>query len=154
MLVLALVAIWRRPDRDGGQRRRRANDAATWLASLWLVGIWLTTFTGETAPFDIGLAVLMLVLASLDLRALVDHLLRPTAETSRTTARPIAVVAIERGLRVAIVLAAVFVIAHSLYPDLTALAATNTPETRIARGVFSVLVIRLAADFVWQVSRA
>ena len=45
-------------------------------------------------------------------------------------------------------------IARSLGLDLTVLAVADATSTRIVRGALNVVVIGLAADFVWQVVRA
>ena len=70
LLGLALVALWRRPTLDGHRAAQRAYEGGTWLVSAYLVGVWLTAFTGETAPFDIGLILLLVILASFGLRSM------------------------------------------------------------------------------------
>ena len=117
-------------------------------------GVWLTAFSSETAPFDIGLVLLLVVLASFGLRRVVEHLLRSSGrEAADPTMRPLAVVAFHRGLRVAVFVGGALVVAYILDLDLTALAANDTAATRLARAVLDVVIVLLIADFVWQMAR-
>lgn len=154
VLVLALNVLWRRPAPDGNGMAQRSHEPATWLVSLALVAIWLTAFTGATAPFDVGIALLILMLANFGLRRAVDHLMRPASELPGAEARPVTVVAFERGLRILLVAGAALVVARALDLDLVALAANDTRAVRLTRGLIDVVVIALAADLVWGVARA
>jgi small-conductance mechanosensitive channel len=154
LLGLALVALWRRPTLDGHRTSHRAYEGSTWLVSAYFVGVWLTAFSSETAPFDIGLVLLLVVLASFGLRRVVEHLLRSSGrEAADPTMRPLAVVAFHRGLRGAVFVGGALVVAYILDLDLTALAANDTAATRLARAVLDVVIILLIADFVWQMAR-
>jgi small-conductance mechanosensitive channel len=153
--VLALVVIWRRPAADGTPRTRRAQDGIGWLLSFYLVGVWLTAFTGETAPFDIGVVLLLVTLATLAARKIVDHLLRPAGDPGTDTGgTPLAAVALDRGVRIALIFAGALAVAHSLGINLTDFAVTDTPAQRLTRGALNIVVIALAADFAWQIARA
>jgi hypothetical protein len=76
LLGLALTAVWRRPSFDGRTPTQRAQEGRRWLVSAYLVGVWLTVFSGETAPFDIGIVLLLVFLANFGLRLAVEHLLQ------------------------------------------------------------------------------
>ena len=157
VLLIALITLWRRPAPNGGRPVRRSHEPTTWFISFALVGIWLTAFTGKTAPFDVGLVLLILALSGLGLRRAVDHLMRPAGEERKDLepdARPVAVVAFERGVRIVLVVGATLVIARTLDLDLITLMATDTRSVRLARGLLDFVVIALAADFVWGVTRA
>jgi small-conductance mechanosensitive channel len=155
VLGLALVVIWRRPAADGTPRTRRAQDGIGWLLSFYLVGVWLTAFTGETAPFDIGVVLLLVTLATLAARKIVDHLLRPAGDPGTDTGgTPLAAVALDRGARIALIFAGALAVAHSLGINLTDFAVTDTPAQRLTRGALNIVVIALAADFAWQIARA
>jgi small-conductance mechanosensitive channel len=156
VLVLTLVALWRRPAFDGSRPSRRPHEGGTWLVSAYLVGVWLTAFTGATAPFDVGIVLLLVVLASIGLRLAVRHLLRQPSDGEATDAamRPLAVIAFQRGLRIALLLGGALVVTRILDLDLIALTANDTAATRLARGALDLLLIALAADFVWQMARA
>lgn len=153
LLGLALLALWRRPTLDGHGAAQRAYEGGAWLVSAYLVGVWLTAFTGETAPFDIGLILLLVILASFGLRSIVERLLRSSGEAADPTIRPLAVVAFHRGLRVALLVGGTLAVAYILDLDLTELAANDTVTTRLARAVLDVIIIVLVAHFVWQMTR-
>lgn len=154
LLSLALAALWRRPSFDGSFPTQRARDGWTWLISVYLVGVWLTVFTGETAPFDIGIVLLLVFLASFGLRLVVEQLLRTSdAEAAGRVRRPFAVVAFHRGLRIMLIAGGAIVVAHILDLDLTALAANDTVAMRTARALLDVIIIVLVADFIWQMAR-
>ena len=155
VLVLALVVIWRRPSRDGSSRLRPAHEVAGWLLTLYLVGVWLTAFTGETAPFYIGIVLLLVTLATLGARKIVGHILRPYGEAGAAPAStPLAVVTLDRGLRIAFILGGALVVARALGFDLTTIGASDTAAQRITRSAINITVIALVADFAWQVARA
>jgi small-conductance mechanosensitive channel len=154
LLGLAFVALWRRPTLEGGRAAQRASEGGTWLVSAYLVGVWFTVFTGETAPFDIGIVLLLVILGSFGLHRIVEHLLRTSeGEAAGPTTRPLAAVALHRGLRIALLVGGALVVAHILDLDLTALAANDTVATRLARTVLDIVIIVLVADFVWQMTR-
>lgn len=154
-LVLALAALWNRPGPDGGPRAARGRrDAAGWLVSVYLVGLWLTALAGAAAAFFVGVTAFVLVLGHHGLRRIVGHLLRPAAEGApEAGARPLAVVALQGALRIALVVGGALVIARILGIDLTTLTARGTPVERVARGALDLAIVVLGADFVWQVAR-
>lgn len=154
-LVLALAALWNRPGPDGGPRAARGRrDAAGWLVSVYLVGLWLTALAGAAAAFFVGVTAFVLVLGHGGLRRIVGHLLRPAAEGApEAGARPLAVVALQGALRIALVVGGAVVIARILGIDLTTLTARGTPVERVARGALDLAIVVLGADFVWQVAR-
>jgi small-conductance mechanosensitive channel len=116
--------------------------------------VWLTVFTGQTAPFDIGIVLLLTVLANMGLRLVIEHLVQPLQqETSESLSRPIAVVAFDRGLRIVLIGGGALFISHILGLNLVALMATDTPVMRVVRALVDVVIIVLLADFVWQTAR-
>jgi moderate conductance mechanosensitive channel len=154
LLGLTLVALWRRPGFDGSRPPHRVHEGATWLITLYLGGVWLTIFTGETAPFDIGLIALLVVLASVGLDLIVAHLLGgPPGEATDPKPRPVAVVTVHRGLRLALLAGGALAAAYILGLDLTSLAENDMVGTRLIRAGLDIVIIVLVADFVWEIGR-
>ena len=164
LLAVTLATIWGRPAADGRALVTGARDGLSWLLSIYLVSLWLSTVAGAAAPFS-GIVLLLLALANLGLRAAVQHLLvphEPDVDTSlaegggRSTiaARPIAVVALDRGLRIAFLVGAGLVVARIFDVDPAMLTASDTPTSRALRAILNVAVIALLTELAWQVARA
>ena len=61
---------------------------------------------------------------------------------------------LERGLRVALVIGALAILAWGWGIDIESLTANETMMNRFARGILSAVAIALIADFVWHVAKA
>ncbi len=158
LLGLALEVIWRHPTGEATPevtprrlgRRARAVLATilfvvTWaLWSLHLMpGFWLLLI-GSALPFLLSVS-----------RASVAHLLRPVEGATEDRGAPIlAAVALERGLRAALIILAALSLAYAWDIDLIQLTARDTVATRLIRGGLSAVVIILVADFLWRLARA
>jgi small-conductance mechanosensitive channel len=156
LLALALFILWRHPGRETGQVERRGQRPATWLFSLYFLTVWLLLFTGSPAAFYGGVVLILLPIAMRSTKLAVDHLLRPAeGEEGRATDVPaITAVALDRGLRAALLIGGAYLIAHVLGLDFGSLASTDTMASRFARGVINAVVILLVADFAWHLGRA
>ena len=154
LLVLALLAVWRQPGRDGTAATAPGR-LTRMLISLYLVGTWLLLLTGSDAPFYVAIVLLLLPIAIRGTHLAVEHLLRQHAGESGEGAVPsLLAVAIERGLRAALLIGAAFLVASILDLDLGELTSRETLGTRLARGAINVVIIGLLADLVWQMTRA
>src|SRR5262249_6233630 len=101
---------------------------------------------------SIGTALPMLLYVT---RISVAHLLRPVEGAAVDGGAPIlAAVALERGLRAALIILAALFLAYVWDIDLIQLTARDTVATRLIRGGLSAIVIILVADFVWRLARA
>jgi moderate conductance mechanosensitive channel len=60
----------------------------------------------------------------------------------------------ERGLRTALIVLAVLVLAWGWNIDVAHVAAQDTSITRLVAGVFTAIVILLVADLLWQILKA
>ena len=87
-------------------------------------------------------------------RVSVAHLLRPVEGAAEDSAPILAAVALERGLRAAIIILAALFLAYVWDIDLIQLTARDTFATRLIRGGLSAIVIVLVADFLWRLARA
>ncbi len=66
----------------------------------------------------------------------------------------LAAVFLERGLRAALIIGALALLAWGWGIDMESLAGRETMMTRIAHGALSAVAIALIADFIWHVAKA
>jgi moderate conductance mechanosensitive channel len=159
LLAIGIEIAWRRPQRvipdaiGPGSGNRRVVTAS--LLSLYFVLLWLLWVGSAMNLFWLAVVALALPLLIATTRRAVNHILRPpgtaTAEASRAS---IAAVCLERGVRAALIIGAVLLLAQKWGVDLGELAATDTMFTRVVRGALSAIVILLIADFVWHIVKA
>jgi moderate conductance mechanosensitive channel len=155
LVGLTLYAVWRHPARESGLRPSRRHRLGSWLLSLYVILVWLALFTGSPTPFYIGVVLLLLPIVLRSLHLAVAHLLRPEDGAAVGPAVPsVAVVTVERGLRVALLIGAAYLVAWLLGLDLAEMTMRDTLATRLLRGAINAVVILLLADFVWHLARA
>jgi small-conductance mechanosensitive channel len=158
LLGLGLEVIWRRPTEEASAeptprrlgRRGRSVLATILLIAMWVLwalhlmpGFWLL-LVGSALPFLLSVS-----------RQSVAHLLRPVEGATDDRGAPIlAAVALERGLRAALIILAALFLAYVWDIDLIQLTARDTVATRLIRGGLSAVVIILVADFLWRLARA
>ena len=154
LLGLALSALWRSPTFDGRPAAGRSHHLGAWLLSLYFVVIWLLLFTGTTAPFYVGLILLLLPIALRGTHLAVNHVLRPVGAQAADPVPSVLAVSLERGLRAILIIAAAFVIATILGLDLSALTTRDTLTNRLMRGAINAAIVILIANFAWHLLRA
>ncbi|NHT77761.1 mechanosensitive ion channel family protein [Rhizobiaceae bacterium CRRU44] len=182
ILIAGIEAIWNRPpalqaaDRQGrvghlGLRTRNR----LWTA--YFVALWLLWVAGLMQVFWIAVVVAALPGLIVLTRISVDHLLRNSVSHDGgdvdpeimdvrddgsaandpvlfVPARPgITSVIIERGIRAALIVGAIVLLARVLDVDLTDVTAEDTVALRLTRGVLSAGVILLVIDLLWNVVR-
>lgn len=151
LLGLAMGSVWRRP-----MQRRHAPRARTvsTLISIWLVLLWLAWVTSSIPLFWVLLVAVALPTAIRGSRAAVNHLLRPDGDAvAGDTAPSLQAASLERGLRVVLVMGALWVLARGFGLDVQSMAGDSGMSTRLLRGAFNAVVILLVADFVWHLAR-
>ena len=157
LLGLALETIWRRPAGEpaaGAPPRRLSPRTRSVLATILLVVMWVLWSLHLMPGFwllIVGSALPLLLSVS---RVSVAHLLRPVEGAAEDSAPILAAVALERGLRAAIIILAALFLAYVWDIDLIQLTARDTFATRLIRGGLSAIVIVLVADFLWRLARA
>ena len=157
LLGLALEVIWRRPvaETAGAVPRRIGRRGRSIIATILFLALWLLWALHLMPAFWvllIGSALPFLLSVS---RSAVAHLLRPVDGATEDRGAPIlAAVALERGLRAALVILAALLLAYAWDIDLIELTARDTVATRLIRGALSGIVIILVADFLWRLARA
>jgi len=119
-----------------------------------LVLLWALRVAAAMPAFWLLAVLILWPLADRLTRRAVEHLLRPpgTAEIAGLPTLP--TVFLERGLRAALIIGALALLAWGWGIDLAMLTARATMATRVAHGVLSAVAIALVADFIWHVAKA
>ncbi|WP_292349461.1 mechanosensitive ion channel family protein [Mesorhizobium sp.] len=152
LLVLLLLAVWRRPRtrRDG-----HGHTAATWLLTAYFVALFLERIVGLYTWFWFTLAAFVLPFAIVLTQRGVNFVLRPGSEDAgRPTIPAVTIAVIDRGIRMILILAAAYLLARVWGLDMQAMRDGDTTTTLILRGLINVIVIALAADFGWSIIKA
>ena len=158
LVAIALDAVWRRPAalRDGSVTRspvthRFGRGTANAALTVGIVLLWVFWVIHAMASFWLVLVAMTLPLAISIARRAVDNLLRPPGSPQAADGPPsVLAVCIERGIRAALIIGAVAVLAWGWGIDLANFRGQETLISRLADGVLSAVVIVLIADFLWQ----
>ncbi|MFO0994539.1 MAG: mechanosensitive ion channel family protein [Hyphomicrobiales bacterium] len=159
LLVMGIEAVWHRPGQvnlsaDEPARGRLSANAKNWMITIYFIVLWLLWVASAWRLFWLFVVVVGLPFAVGAVRRAVNNVLRPPGREQGGKEIPSVLAAvIERGVRAALVIAAVIFLGHKLGIDFTAMTAQDTILTRIMRGAFSAIVILLAADFFWHVAK-
>jgi len=159
LLAIGIEAVWSRPGqaRDeiaDGSRARLAAGVKNWLLTVFFVVLWLLWVASAMRFFWLFVVLAGLPAAISLARRAVNNVFRPPGvEQDGKHVPSVLAAVIERGVRAVLVIAAVIFLGHKLGIDFTAITAQDTIFTRIMRGVFSAIVILLAADFFWHVAK-
>ncbi len=158
MLVIGLAAVWLRPKvvlGEGAAIGRIGPTAVTWLLTVYFIVLFLIRTSGAFILFWFVVAALALPAAILTMHRAVHYVLR--APEADTDARPVAAVTLaiaDRGIRIALVVLAAFLLARVWGLDMQAMQNADPMRTLIVRGVLNAVVIALAADFIWSIIKA
>ncbi|MER9557342.1 mechanosensitive ion channel family protein [Mesorhizobium sp. M0323] len=155
LLLLLLLAIWRRPrtQRDGA--RHIGHTEATWLLTAYFVVLFLQRIAGLYTYFWFTFAAFFLPLAIVVTQRGVNFVLRPGSEdVGRPTIPAVTIAVIDRGIRMIFILAAAYLLARVWGLDIQSMRDSDTTTTFILRGLINVVVIALAADFGWSIIKA
>ena len=158
LVAIALDAVWRRPvalheagEASSPVAHRFGRGAANTALTVGIVLLWVTWVIHAMASFWLVLVVMALPLAISVTRRAVDNLLRPPGSPQAANGPPsVVAVCIERGIRAALIIGAVAVLAWGWGIDLASYHEQATWVGRVADGVLSAVVIVLIADFLWQ----
>ena len=166
-LAILMEALWRRPAASGDAPAAEAPPAeggresphlsrikVNVLLTAGLVLLWALRVAAAMPAFWLLAVLILWPLADRLTRRAVEHLLRPpgTAEIAGLPTLP--TVFLERGLRAALIIGALALLAWGWGIDLAMLTARGTMATRVAHGVLSAVAIALVADFIWHVAKA
>jgi moderate conductance mechanosensitive channel len=162
LLVILLEAIWRRPyeDRDEAgpetirETRHLSRIKLNALLTTGLVLLLGLRVAGMMPASWLLLVALVWPLADRLSRRGVEHILRPPGTSEAAGVPTLTTVFLERGIRAALIIAALAVLAWGWGVDIESLTAQETMMTRFTRGALSAVAIALIADFVWHVAKA
>jgi moderate conductance mechanosensitive channel len=151
---IGIAIIWRRPrpagDEEGASPERRGRTPEILLTVAAAV-LWVLWLVGAMPLFWLGLVALALPAALAVLRRSIGHLLRPPeAAPTEPPVPSLFAVCLERGLRAALLIGAVYFIAWAWDIDAARMAAGETMPERLVRGLLHAAVIFLLADFAWH----
>jgi moderate conductance mechanosensitive channel len=158
LLAIALEVVWRRPapldestEASSPVTRRFGHGALNVTLSVGIVLLWVLWVAHAMASFWLLLVIITLPLAIGITRRAVEHLLRPPGSPQIAGgASSVLAVFIERGIRAALIIGAVAVLAWGWGVDLAHFRSEDTMIGRLTDGVLSAVVILLVADLLWH----
>ena len=158
LLAIALEAVWRRPaalaetgEAPSPVTRRFGRGAANTAMTVGIVALWAFWVAHAMVGLWLILVLITLPLAIRLTRRAVENLLRPPGSQEVAHGTPsVLAVCIERGVRAALIIVAVAVLAWGWGIDLTHLHGQDAWVSRLADGALNAIVILLVADFLWQ----
>ncbi len=160
LLAIAVEAVWRAPPSGADAaaqspeaRHRRHARAAGF--SLYFVVLWLSWVIGAMTLFWMLALIVALPAAVRVAERSVNHILRPPGhEEAQAGPASVAAVCLQRGLRTLLIVGAIFWLAYVWHVDVGDIASSDTPFTRIMRGLVTAIIVVLVADFLWNVIKA
>jgi moderate conductance mechanosensitive channel len=156
-LAILMEALWRRPvatsTKTASETRHLSRVKLNVLLTVALVLLWGLRVAGAMPAFWLLLVVIVWPLSDRLARRAVEHLLRPPGATEIAAVPSLTTVFLERGLRAALIIVALTVLAWGWGIDIESLAGQETMMMHIARGVLSAVAIALIADLVWHIAK-
>jgi len=160
-LLSLLEAIWRRPPENAEvgpelvrESLRLSRVKLNALLTAGVILLYALRVAGTMPAFWLLLVALVWPLADRLSRLGVEHILRPPGTTEAAGVPSLTTVFLERGLRAALIIGALALLAWGWGIDIERLTANETMMTRFARGALSAVAIALIADFIWHVAKA
>ena len=157
-LAILMEAVWRRPvatsTEIASETRHLSRVKLSAVLTVALVLLWGLRVAGAMPAFWLLLVVIVWPLADRLIRRAVAHLLRPPGATEIAAVPSLTTVFLERGLRAALIIVALAVLAWGWGIDIESLAGQETMVMRVAHGVLSAVAIALIADLVWHIAKA
>lgn len=155
LLLLLLLAIWRRPRTQRDDAQPSGHTGATWLLTAYFVVLFLLRIAGLNILFWFTFAAFFLPLTVVLTQRGVNFVLRPGSEDAgRPTIPAVTIAVIDRAVRMVLILTAAYFLARVWGLDMQSMRDSDTTTTLILRGLINVMVIALAADFGWSIIKA
>ena len=158
LLALGLMAIWLRPRltlEEGEQPGRVGYTATSWLLTAYFVALLVIRSSGAFILFWSAVAAVALPAAIVMMHRAVRYVLRPPEGDTESRPIPAVTVAvIDRGIRMALIIFAAFLLARAWGLDMQSMETRDPTITMFLRGLLNAVVILLAADFGWSIIKA
>jgi moderate conductance mechanosensitive channel len=162
LIALLMEALWRRPVASPNEAAPNVTRETRHLSrvklnavlTIALVLVWGLRVAGAMPAFWLLLVVIVWPLSDRLARRAIEHLLRPPGASEIAKVPSLTTVFLERGLRAALIIAALALLAWGWDIDFERLAGQETMMMRVAHGVLSAVAIVLIADFVWHIAKA
>ncbi|TBH14380.1 mechanosensitive ion channel family protein, partial [Rhizobium leguminosarum] len=153
LLIIGIEAVWRRPSGlTAGQTTRIGLRARNWLWTVYFASVWLLWVMGAMKLFWIAVICAALPGAIALTKASVDNILRSSEDEGDGHKRGTVVsVIVERGIRAALIVGAIVLLADALEVRLTQMTMQDSPLLRLVRGLLSAGIILLIVDLAWSV---
>ena len=156
-LIIVIRMTWQRPAGKlfalpGAPAAR--GSGFTWLIALLAGAAWIFRAAGAYQLMWLIITGVLLWIALRSIGPSVRHILRKPdaggeADKPEEDFRLLTVI-LDRGLRIAFILLAAWVMARASGFDVMEMGAPDTLASRIARNIVSAAIIVMIADFVWQ----
>ncbi|MFL5335525.1 MAG: mechanosensitive ion channel family protein [Geminicoccaceae bacterium] len=148
LLAIALRFVWR-PDDEAPRHAGRL----AW--TVLVVAIWLLWVLGAKPAMWTLIVVGALPASVHGVHGAVRNLFRPAGDTAPLAAEglPASAILLDRGLRFVLYALAIALLVWGWGLDVGALAAQESPGTRLAQGFLYAVVILLVADLLWKLAR-
>lgn len=153
LVAIALDLTWRRSDRTQDVAIPRRATIRT-LVTVAIALVWLSWVAGAFGAFWLTSVTLFVCLALVAVRRAIRHLFRPVEGQDIADVSPVVAVCTERGVRAALIAAALAILMSQWGIDFTSVVAEETPVQRLLRGAFHALIIVLVVDLAWSVLNA
>jgi moderate conductance mechanosensitive channel len=161
LVTIALEAVWRRPvapdegpAASSSATHRFSRGTRNVTLSVGVVLLWVFWVAHAMVSFWLVLVIISLPITIAVSRRAVENVLRPPGSPLAADGAPsVLAVCIERGIRAALIVGALLVLAWGWGVDLVRPHGVETFTGRIADGVLSALVILLIADFLWHAAK-
>ncbi|NZD52844.1 mechanosensitive ion channel family protein [Rhizobium leguminosarum] len=153
LLFIGIEAVWRRPSQlAAGRASRIGLRARNWLWTVYFVAVWLLWVVGAMRLFWIAVVCAALPGAIALTKASVNNILRSsTDEEDGHKKGTVVSVIVERGIRAALIVGAIILLAGALDIRLTQMTMQDSPLLRLVRGLLSAGIILLVVDLAWSV---
>jgi small-conductance mechanosensitive channel len=158
LLALGIAAVLTRPryqPAEGDRAPRLGYAAASSMLIAYFVLLFVIRTSGANILFWFAVAAVALPAAIVMTHRAVNYVLRPPEGNADAKAVPAVTVAvIDRGIRMALIIFAAYLLARAWGLDMQMIETTNPTVTLILRGLLNAAVIILAADFGWSIIKA
>jgi small-conductance mechanosensitive channel len=161
LVAVTIESVWRRPraaagaEAAGGIRPEGdSRHVQGIMAALFAVALWLLWAIDAMAAFTLLLLAGLLPVAIRVAQASVNHLLRPVGSTEDQSGPPtVLAAAIERGVRLTLIVGAACLLAWACGFDLLELSRREAGPARVVGILLQVVVIAMLAEFTWHVAK-